>query len=220
MTQILTFNASTKGAGADGGVAGIGRAPRGLEAVWADSGDIVDGARAMKRLFAAITLGTALIAAPALACTPPEDHADRWRDYEDMGLREATFMFRGVVEGFVPVGDDPDDMAFADLDIRRTETILGEHLPDRLEIRSDEFYYAACARGNLHAAVNFQGLEHRWPRVSNGVGVIVIGAGGWGPAMMFILVEGAPRTDEIVRRFEDLHRQGHVWVSGGEDAAD
>lgn len=85
--------------------------------------------------------------------------------------------------------------------IRRTETLWGVGAPQLITISDDDFYYSRCARGNLHPAVQLGGQEPGWPRIREGLGVTVIGRIGDDPPNLFILVDGAPGTQETLRLF-------------------
>lgn len=106
----------------------------------------------------------------------------------------ATVLFRGVIEDLHDPGGD------STMVIRRTRTFWGEGAPDRVRIIRD--YFAACPRGNLWAADE--------NRLRNGLGVTVLGDPAYanenGIAAMFVLVDGDPDTQRVLRRFQELKR--------------
>ena len=146
-----------------------------------------------------------VVAAPtvASACVPPPDHIERAQAYEDQDLRRATLLFRGVIENL----QEPDGR-YGDvtMTIRRTRTFWGRGAPERVVIPRE--YFANCARGNLHPAVDEYGDFPGLPRVRNGLGVTLLGqpedAGA--PWNFIILVDNAPDTQRVLRRFQELKR--------------
>lgn len=156
------------------------------------------------------TLGIALaclgcVAAPAIAsaCTPAPDYIERRQEYEDQHLRRATVLFRGVIEDL----DQPEGR-YGDVTmvIRRTRSFWGHGAPERIVIPRE--YFSNCARGNLHAAVDGYGEFPGLPVVRNGLGVTLLGRSedASTPWDFVILVDGAPDTQRVLRRFRELNR--------------
>ena len=110
---------------------------------------------------------------------------------EDARLQSATVLFRGVVEDVQK--DDGISMT-----IRRTQVLWGHGAPDHIRIVPD--YFGVCPLGNLWA-IDLEALQ-------NGLSVTVLGeashANENGVAAMFVLVDGDPDTQRILRRFEEL----------------
>lgn len=146
-----------------------------------------------------------LVAAPAVAsaCVPPPDYRERWQEYEDQNLLRSTVLFRGVIEDL----DQPEgrygDVTMA---IRRTQSFWGRGAPERIIIPRE--YFSNCARGNLHAAVDGYGEFPGLPVVRNGLGVTLLGRteDASMPWDFIILVDGAPDTQRVLRRFRELKR--------------
>ena len=145
-----------------------------------------------------ITAAMACLAVtPALACSPiPMTDAQR-EAAEDHNLQEATVFFRGVIENY-----QPGEYGWGTLDIRWTRTLWGSGAPSRISIPPE--YFANCARGNLHVAVEYQGRGEGVPAVRNGMGVTVIGRSQDAPWDFIILVDGSEDTQRVVRRFQQL----------------
>ncbi|RSB47915.1 hypothetical protein EGK63_00185 [Brevundimonas sp. 357] len=142
-------------------------------------------------------------AAPVLACTPSPNYVERRQEYEDQGLRRATVLFRGIIENY----QQPDGRyGNATMEIRRTQTFWGRGEPDRLAIPWE--YFVNCAHGNLHAAVDQYGEHPGLPVVRNGLGVTLLGRleDASAPWDFIILVDNAPDTQRVLRRFQELKR--------------
>lgn len=126
---------------------------------------------------------------------------------DDALLLKANFIYRGVIQNpRAEAGAYTDDAGVSDLTsmtIRRTRLFWGStRAPQSVSISNEAYYYAQCARGNLHASVQLGGREAGWPQIREGLGVTVIGQIGDEAARLFILVDGAPGTVETLRRFE------------------
>jgi hypothetical protein len=135
---------------------------------------------------------------------PPPDHIERAQAYEDQDLRRATILFRGVIENLQQPDGRYGDVTMA---VRRTQTFWGRGAPERIVIPRE--YFANCARGNLHAAVDGSGEFPGLPIVRNGLGVTLLGrpedvAAPWD---FVILVDHAPDTQRVLRRFRQLKRK-------------
>ena len=157
----------------------------------------------MEKLLAAM-LWAGLMALPAVthACSPPLDYRERRQDYEDQALRRATILFRGTIENLqFPQGPHGD----VTMVIRKTRTFWGRGAPERVVIPSE--YFSNCPRGNLDAAVSGFGDLPGLPLVRNGLGVTLIGAveDAVTPWAFIILVDHAPDTQRVLRRFRQLN---------------
>lgn|GEM_PF-807098 len=157
------------------------------------------------RLVLTAALGLTFASAPlaAWACTPAADYYERRQEYEDQQLLRATILFRGVIEDFQAPDGQYGDTTMV---IRGTQTFWGRGAPDRVVIPRE--YFSNCARGNLHAAVDMWGEYPDLPRVRNGLGVTLIGRREdvTAPWDFVILVDHAPDTQRMLRRFEQLKR--------------
>lgn len=84
--------------------------------------------------------------------------------------------------------------------LRRTETLWGQDAPEQVRIIHD--YFSACPQGNLWA-VDENNLR-------DGLGVTVLGDAAYanenGIPAMFVLVDGDPDTQRVLRRFQELKR--------------
>lgn len=154
-------------------------------------------------LVALAFLGCVVAPAGASACTPPPDHIERWQEYEDQDLRRATLLFRGVIEDFQQPDGQYGDVTMV---IRRTRTFWGRGSPERVVIPRE--YFSNCARGNLHAAVDMGGEHPGLPRVRDGLGLTPLGRAddALSPWNFVILVDNAPDTQRVLRRFGELKR--------------
>lgn len=132
---------------------------------------------------------------------PPPDYYENRQAYEDRDLNRATVLFRGVIENFQQPGGRYDDVT---LTIRRTRTFWGANAPGLVLIPRE--YFSNCARGNLHPAVDLAGDSPGLPVVRNGLGVTLLGRPGdvSEPWNFVILVDGAPDTQRVLRRFKQL----------------
>ena len=159
----------------------------------------MDGVRRVRALLIASAFaGLAPVA--AFACTPPLNWTpERQAAWDDEELLQANFIFRGVIENPTAEYDPPADLSR--MLIRRTRLFWGVGAPETVSISEAEGYYSRCARGNLHPATQFSG-EPGWPEIRHGLGVTVIGRIGDEAPNLFILVDGAPGTEETLRRFE------------------
>lgn len=155
-------------------------------------------------LTALFCLGWGAAPAAALACMPPPDYGERRQEYEDQSLVRATVLFRGVVEDLQQPEGRYGDVTMV---IRRTRSFWGRGAPERIIIPRE--YFSNCARGNLHAAVDQYGEFPGLPAVSKGLGVTLLGRAedALAPWDFVILVDGAPDTQRVLRRFKAL-RQG------------
>ena len=173
-------------------------------------GDLVDGVRAVKAILAlAWLVGAGFMPGVAHACVPAADFQVRHEYYEDQSLLRATVLYRGVIEN---VRQDASGETI--LDIRLTRTFWGRGAPRLIHITTE--YFAQCARGNLHWAVQETDSPSRiwpegWPRpprVRNGLGVTVLGrpedAGM--PSNFTILVDHSEDTQRVLARFRELKR--------------
>ena len=144
-------------------------------------------------------ISAAAVASPALACVPAPDAFERRFEYEEQQLREATLLYRGVIEDL-----RHDPFGETTMVIRRTETLEGRGAPDRLVIPWE--YFANCARGNLHPAVDLEGEYADLPLVRNGLAVTLIGRPEHveAPWDFIILVDGAPDSERVLRRYAEL----------------
>ncbi len=152
-------------------------------------------------LAALFLLGGATAPITVEACTTTADHHQRWREYEDQKLLDATLLFRGVVEDLRrPEGGD------VTMAIRRTRSFWGHGAPERVVIPRE--YFSSCAGGNLHAAVVGFGEFGDLPSVRNGLGVTVLGRveDAATPWDYVILVDTAADTQRVLRRFSELKR--------------
>ena len=151
-----------------------------------------------------------LAAAPdwAEACTPAPDYMERRQHYEDQELRRATVVYRGVIENV-----RPDESGETILDIRRDEVLVGSGAPTVIHITTE--YFAQCAEGNLHYAVQETDSPSRLPpgvapppTIRDGVRVTVIGRSEYAdmPSRFTILVDDYPDTERVLQRFEDLRQ--------------
>lgn len=161
----------------------------------------------MRAIAAALACFGAL-AAPAIAsaCTPPPDYQERWRDYEDQELLRATVLYRGVVEN---VREDASGETI--LDIRLVRTFWGQGAPAVIHVTTE--YFAQCARGNLHYAVQetdspsaLPAGAPRPPEVRSGLGVTVLGRPEDVdlPSRFTILVDRFGDTQRVLARFREL----------------
>jgi hypothetical protein len=126
---------------------------------------------------------------------------ERRQEYEDEQLLRATILFRGVIEDFqAPDGQYGDTTMM----IRWTQTFWGRGAPGQIVIPRE--YFSNCARGNLHAAVDMWGEHPGLPRVRNGLGVTLLGRREdvSAPWDFIILVDSAPDTQRVLRRFREL----------------
>ena len=163
----------------------------------------------MRAILAAVLLvGFHAAANPAAACTPPADYVERHEYYEDQQLRRATVLYRGVVEN---VRQDQNDETI--LDIRLTRLLWGEGAPALISITTE--YFAQCAAGNLHYAVQETDAPSilpegapRPPRVQNGLGVTILGRPEDAdlPSRFTILVDDFEDTQRVLARFRELKR--------------
>ncbi len=162
----------------------------------------MDGVKAVRIVLAAV-LGLAFSCVPraVAACMPPPDFYERRQEYEDEQLLRATVMFRGVIEDFQAPDGQYGDTTMV---IRQTQTTWGRGAPSRVVIPRE--YFSNCARGNLHAAVDMWGELPELPRVRNGLGVTLLGRGEdeSAPWDFIILVDNAPDTQRVLRRFREL----------------
>lgn len=146
------------------------------------------------------------VAAPAVAsaCMPPPDFRERWQEYEEQNLLRTTVLFRGVIEDLQEPEGRYGDVTMV---IRRTESFWGSGAPERIVIPRE--YFSNCARGNLHAAVDGYGEFPGLPVVRNGLGVTLLGRAEdvSAPWDFVILVDDAPDTQRVLRRFKEL-KQG------------
>ena len=144
---------------------------------------------------------TVLGSGAAIACVPPADWSpEREQQADDAQLIQANFIYRAVIEDPQPGnGEFPEELS--EMRIRRTQLLWGSGAPPVVTISEDDFYYARCARGNLHPTVQLGGQEPGWPTIRDGLGVTVIGRISDDPPDLFILVDGAPGTKETLRRF-------------------
>ncbi len=147
--------------------------------------------------FASLALGMALAATPAatLACsqapsTPAQEQAN-----EDRRLLSATVLYRAVISNV-----ERDATGGPTMLLRRTETLWGQDAPEQVRIIHD--YFSACPQGNLWA-VDENNLR-------DGLGVTVLGDAAYanenGIPAMFVLVDGDPDTQRVLRRFQELKR--------------
>ena len=152
-------------------------------------------------LTALFCLGFVAAPAHASACTPPPDYRERWQEYEKQNLLRATVLFRGVIENLQQTGGRYGDVTMM---IRRTESFWGHGAPAQIVIPRE--YFSNCARGNLHAAVDGYGEFPGLPIVHNGLGVTLLGRteDASAPWDFVILVDGAPDTQRVLRRFKEL----------------
>lgn len=155
------------------------------------------------RTFLIALAGLGCVAAPAIAsaCTPAPDYIERRQEYEDQHLRRATLLFRGVIEDLQQPDGQYGDVTMV---IRRTRSFWGRGSPERIVIPRE--YFFSCARGNLHAAVDMYGEHPGLPRVRNGLGVTLLGRAedASSPWDFVILVDDAPDTQRVLRRFREL----------------
>lgn len=155
------------------------------------------------RTFLASLLCVGLVAMPAVAsaCMPPADYHERWQEYEDQHLLRATVLYRGVIENLQQPEGRYGDVTML---IRRTRSFWGRGAPERINIPRE--YFSNCARGNLHAAVDGYGEFPGLPAVHNGLGVTLLGRPGdaSAPWDFVILVDDAPDTQRVLRRFREL----------------
>jgi len=157
----------------------------------------------VRRTFLASLLCVGVVAVPAVAsaCMPPPDYRERWQEYEDQHLLRATVLYRGVVETLRQPEGRYGDVTMV---IRRTRSFWGRGAPERVNIPRE--YFSNCARGNLHAAVDGYGEFPGLPAVQNGLGVTLLGRPGdvSAPWDFVILVDRAPDTQRVLRRFREL----------------
>lgn len=156
-----------------------------------------------RRTFLTLLLCVGVLAVPAVAsaCMPPPDYRERWQEYEDQSLLRATVLYRGVIETLRQPEGRYGDVTMV---IRRTRLFWGRGAPERINIPRE--YFSNCARGNLHAALDEYGEFPGLPVVQNGLGVTVIGRpdDASAPWDFVILVDGAPDTQRVLRRFREL----------------
>lgn len=154
-------------------------------------------------LTAMVCFGACVAPAVAAACVPPADHIERRQEYEDQDLRRATVLFRGVIEDLQQPQGRYGDVTMT---IRRTRTFWGAGARERIVIPRE--YFMNCARGNLHAAVDGYGEFTGLPVVREGLGVTLIGRpeDADAPWNFVVLVDNAPDTQRVLRRFRDLRR--------------
>jgi len=132
---------------------------------------------------------------------PPPDYRERWQEYEDHFLLRATVLFRGVIEDLQQPEGRYGDVTMV---IRRTQSFWGRDAPERIVIPRE--YFSNCARGNLHPAVDSYGEFPGFPVVQNGLGVTMLGRpeDASAPWDFVILVDAAPDTQRVLRRFKEL----------------
>lgn len=152
-------------------------------------------------LIALACLGFVAAPAVASACTPAADYVERRQEYEDQHLRRATLLFRGVIEDLRQPDGQYGDVTMV---IRRTRSFWGRGSPEQIVIPRE--YFSSCARGNLHAAMDMRGEHPGFPRVRNGLGVTLLGRAEdvSAPWDFVILVDDAPDTQRVLRRFREL----------------
>jgi len=153
-----------------------------------------------------VTMLLAAAGSPALACSPPPDYVENFQRYEDRELLRATVLYRGVVENV-----RQDAAGETILNIRRVRTFWGQGAPSVIRISTE--YFAQCARGNLHYAVQETDEPSptsvggpRPPEVRNGLGVTVLGRPEDVdlPSNFTILVDRFGDTQRVLARFREL----------------